>query len=88
MRRLWCDYSLGIVLFVLFAASWIVQFLQLFSMVLLTPYLVYKGSTESKDGQERMQDSLDRIERRIRQLESAQYRNPAKRVVDGRLLAD
>ena len=128
MKRLWRDYSLGIVLFVLFAVSWVIQtitgwwefaaeqralgqaavvfgdegyvwrwaqatfenwqseFLQLFSMVVLTAYLIYKGSTESKDGQERMQESLDRIERRMKQLESGQ--NGVKRVGYGRLLAD
>lgn len=68
--------------------NWQSEFLQLLSMVVLTSYLIYKGSTESKDGQERMQDSLDRIERRIKQLESAQSGNPAKRVAYGRLLAD
>ena len=128
MKRLWRDYGLGIVLFALFLASWIVQtitgwwefvaeqkshgqtavvfggegyvwrwaqatfenwqseFLQLFSMVVLTAYLIYKGSTESKDGQERMQESLDRIERRVKQLESGP--NGTKRVTYGRLPAD
>ena len=128
MKRLWRDYGLGIVLFGLFAVSWVIQtitgwwefvaeqrwlgqsavvfgdegyvwrwaqatfenlqseFLQLFAMVFLTAYLVFKGSTESKDGQERMQESLDRIERRLKQLESGQ--NGVKRVGYGRLLAD
>ena len=128
MKRLWRDYGLGIVLFGLFAVSWVIQtitgwwefvaeqrslgqsavvfgdegyvwrwaqatfenwqseFLQLFAMVFLTAYLVFKGSTESKDGQERMQESLDRIERRVKQLESGQ--NGVKRVGYGRLLAD
>ena len=46
------------------------EFLQLFAMVVLTAYFIFKGSTESKDGQERMQASLDRIERRGKVLEA------------------
>ena len=110
LTRLWKNYSLGIVLFALFAVSWVVQtytgwrefvseqttlgatptifgdggyiwtwsrttfenweseFLQLFAMVVLTAYLVYKGSTESKDGQEELRQAVDRIERRLDQL--------------------
>ena len=66
--------------------NWESEFLQLFSMVVLTSYLIYKGSTESKDGQERMQETLDRIERRVKQLESGP--NGTKRVTYGRLPAD
>ncbi|MDP9366380.1 MAG: hypothetical protein M3Q10_19515 [Chloroflexota bacterium] len=68
--------------------NWESEFLQLFAMVVLTSFLVYRGSTESKDGQERMQETLDRIERRLKHLESAQNGDPAKRVVYSRLLAD
>lgn len=66
--------------------NWESEFLQLFAMVVLTSYLVFKGSTESKDGQERMQQSLDRIERRMRELERDQ--NPIKRGIYGRLSGD
>lgn len=48
--------------------NWQSEFLQLFSMVILTAYLIYKGSTESKDGQERLQQSVDRIEQRLDDL--------------------
>jgi hypothetical protein len=34
----------------------------------LTTFLIHKGSHESKDGDERMQEQLDRIERRLAQL--------------------
>ena len=61
------------------------EFLQLFAMVVLTAYFIFKGSTESKDGQERMQASLDRIERRIRDLET--HRN-GRGSVYGRFSAD
>lgn len=64
------------------------ELLQFFAMVVLMSYLIYSGSTESKDGQERMQESLDRIERRIKQLERSENGGAAKRIVCGRLLAD
>ncbi len=95
------NYSLSIVLFILFAVSWLLQgvfqwqefiqtqlehgqrpemssfmpeflaatfenwqseFLQLFTFVVLTTYLIHKGSHESKDTDEQMQQSLSRIE--------------------------
>jgi hypothetical protein len=49
--------------------NWQSEFLQLFSMVVLTAVLIHKGSAESKDSQERMEASLKRIERRLEQLE-------------------
>lgn len=127
MRRLWRNYNLGMVLFALFLASWIVQtvagwrefvaeqealgqtarvvgdagygwvwlrttfenvtseFLQLFAMVVLTAYLIFRGSTESKDGQERMQASLDRIERRVKEMETHRH---SRGGVYGRFSAD
>ena len=117
MARLWRDYSLSVVLFGLFIASWIGQtvagwaefsseqqqhgqvaqvfgpdgyvwhwakatlenwqseFLQLLTFVVLTASLIHKGSHESKDSDERMQASLDRIEQRLRRLEES--RGPA-----------
>jgi hypothetical protein len=111
MARLWRDYSLAIVLFGLFTASWIGQtltgwqefkaeqqehqqsaqvfgsdgyvwnwaeatlenwqseFLQLLTFVMLTAYFIYKGSAESKDGDEEMKQALDRIERRLEEME-------------------
>ena len=68
--------------------NWESESFQLFAMVALTSFLVYKGSTESKGGQERMQETLDRIERRLKLLESAQNGDSAKRVAYTRLLAD
>jgi hypothetical protein len=110
MGRLWRDYNLSIVLFVLFLASWLGQtvtgwfefvaeqrehgqaaevfgpdgylwpwaqatlenwqseFLQLLTFVILTAYLIHKGSHESKDSDDRMQAQLDRIERRLEEL--------------------
>lgn len=114
MKRLWKDYSLSIVLFLLFITAWLVQtwvgwvhyvgeqqqqhgeaaqwlgssgyiwdwaqatfenwqseFLQLFCMVVFTAFLIHKGSAESKDSNDRMEQALHRIERKVSELESA-----------------
>ncbi len=107
MNRFLRDYSLGIVLAVLFFASWILQsvtgwvefvaeqqahgetaqlfgasgyfwgwmqstfenwqseFLQLFTMVLLTAFLIHKGSSESKDSSDEMMLELTQIRREL-----------------------
>jgi hypothetical protein len=51
--------------------NWQSEFLQLLTFVVLTTYLVHKGSHESKDSDERMQAQLDRIEQRLARLEQA-----------------
>ncbi len=103
MRRMWRDYNLGIVLFLLFFVSWIGQtytgwkefiaeqqsmqqtahlfggdgyvwmwlqatfenwqseFLQLFAMVVLTAYFIFKGSPESRDSDEEQRAKLDHL---------------------------
>ncbi len=48
--------------------NWQSEFLQLLTFVILTAYLVYKGSAESKDSDDEMQESLARIERRLDDL--------------------
>lgn len=99
------DYSLSIILFLLFLGSWIGQyyfqyeefvqnqeqhgqdasqseylneflaatfenwqseFLQLFSMVVLTAYLYHRGSHESKDSDEKVERSLSKIEKALK----------------------
>ena len=45
--------------------NWQSEFLQLLTMVTLTSFLVFKGSAESKDSDEEMQEALDRIEQRL-----------------------
>ncbi len=103
-RSVWREFGLGLVLILLFFASWIGQaisqwqtytddqrahgeapevgdfvadfaqstfenwqseFLQLFSFVTLAALYVHKGSSESKDGEERLEASLRRIEQRL-----------------------
>jgi hypothetical protein len=111
MAKLWRNYGLSLVLFALFAVSWVLQtltgwtdfaaqqqqhgqaaqvfgqdgyvwtwaeatlqnwqseFLQLFTFVVLTSFLIHKGSPESKDSDEEMKEALDRIEQRLQRIE-------------------
>ena len=54
--------------------NWQSEFLQLLTFVVLTTYLIHKGSHESKDSSEEMQRSLDRIETTLKGL--TQSREP------------
>lgn len=53
--------------------NWQSEFLQLLTFVILTAYLIHRGSHESKDTDEQMMAALKRIERRLEALE----RDPA-----------
>jgi hypothetical protein len=107
VRRFFRNYSLSIVLGLLFLSSWLAQFffqmaevtnqavehgqqfqwgdffaqfgvstfenwqsefLQLLTFVILTSFLIHKGSAESKDSDDKMQASLDRIEKQLKTL--------------------
>ena len=48
--------------------NWQSEMLQLFAMVVLTSFLLFRGSPESKDGDEEMKQSLARLERRLEAL--------------------
>jgi hypothetical protein len=48
--------------------NWQSEFLQLFTFVVLTGLYIHKGSAESKDGDERMEASLRRIEEHLKTL--------------------
>src|SRR5215204_3129666 len=52
--------------------NWQSEFLQLFTMVVLTAYLIHKGSHESKDSDEKFEQTLSRIEQRLERIEQAQ----------------
>ena len=52
--------------------NWQSEFLQLFTMVVLTAYLVHKGSHESKDTDEKFERALARIEQRLERMEQNQ----------------
>jgi hypothetical protein len=45
--------------------NWQSEFLQLFSFVVLSALYIHKGSAESKDGDEKLEASLRRIEERL-----------------------
>jgi hypothetical protein len=45
--------------------NWQSEMLQLFAMVVLTSFLIFRGSPESKDGDEEMKQALARVERRL-----------------------
>jgi hypothetical protein len=49
--------------------NWQSEFLQLLTFVVLTSFLVHKGSHESKDSDEQMRQALRRIERRLERFE-------------------
>jgi hypothetical protein len=51
--------------------NWQSEFLQLFSFVVLSALLIHRGSAESKDSDERMEASLQRIEERLKALEQS-----------------
>jgi hypothetical protein len=50
--------------------NWQSEFLQLFAFVTLAALYIHKGSAESKDGEERMEASLRRIEEHLGTLPS------------------
>jgi hypothetical protein len=52
--------------------NWQSEFLEVLVLIVLTTYLVHKGSPESKDGDEEMQQALQRIEQKVDQLAKAQ----------------
>ena len=45
--------------------NWQSEFLQLFSFVVLSALLIHKGSAESKDSDDEMQQALSRIEKKL-----------------------
>jgi hypothetical protein len=45
--------------------NWQSEFLQLFSFVVMSALLIHRGSAESKDGDDRMEDALRRIEEKL-----------------------
>jgi hypothetical protein len=45
--------------------NWQSEFLQLFSFVVLSALMIHHGSAESKDSDDRMEDALRRIEKKL-----------------------
>jgi len=114
-RGLWREFSLGLVLMILFLVTWLAhgvaewqtytdnqsahgeptkagdfvaefaqstlenwqsEFLQLFAFVSLAALYIHKGSSESKDGEERIEASLRRIEEHLATLPPSAPRSP------------
>ena len=50
--------------------NWQSEFLHVIVLVVLTTYFVHRGSSESRDSDDRMEASLERIEKRLERLES------------------
>lgn len=48
--------------------NWQSEFLQLLAMVVLTSFLIHRGSAESKDSNDRMESKLDAIQGRLNEL--------------------
>lgn len=59
--------------------NWQSEFLQLFSFVTLTALYIHKGSGESKDGSEKIEASLRRIESQLGTLPDSAPRETAER---------
>ena len=51
--------------------NWQSEFLQLLTFVVLTSFLIHRGSHESKDSDEEMMATLERIEQRLANLEAS-----------------
>ena len=49
--------------------NWQSEFLQLLAFVVLTSFLIHKGSPESRESDEEMKQTLERIEARLTRLE-------------------
>jgi hypothetical protein len=50
--------------------NWQSEFLQLFTFVVLTAFLIHRKSAESKDSGEEMQAALHRIERSLEEIQN------------------
>ena len=51
--------------------NWQSEFLQLFSFVVLTTFLIHRKSHESRDSDDEMQSQLNRIEKAVKELQGA-----------------
>ena len=58
--------------------NWQSEFLQLFTFVTLAALLIHKGSAESKDGTEKLEASLRRIEQQLGTLPSSAPTEPGE----------
>ncbi|MFL5681288.1 MAG: DUF6766 family protein [Chloroflexota bacterium] len=59
--------------------NWQSEFLELGSFVVLSSFLIHKGSPESKDGDDEMMEMLQRIQKRLDELEAADEPAPKRK---------
>jgi hypothetical protein len=52
--------------------NWQSEFLQLFTFVVLTTFLIHRHSAESRDGDDEMQAKLDDIQKQLKRLTAAE----------------
>jgi hypothetical protein len=60
--------------------NWQSEFLQLLAFVVLTSFLIHKGSHESKDSDAQLQTRLVRIEQRLAHLHAQQVAAPHREI--------
>jgi hypothetical protein len=58
--------------------NWQSEFLQLLAMVVLTSFLIHRGSAESKDSNDRMEAKLDAMQAQLERLGGDQSRSRTK----------
>jgi hypothetical protein len=56
--------------------NWQSEFLQLFSFVVFSAILIHRGSAESKDGTDRIEEAVRRLERRLDEAAIGSTRSP------------
>jgi hypothetical protein len=61
--------------------NWQSEFLQLLAFVVLTAFLVHKGSHESRDEDDETKQQLKRMEKQISEIKEALHSRPATRVI-------
>lgn len=50
--------------------NWQSEFLEVVTLIIATAYFIHRGSHESKDGEDEMRATLERIERRLDEIEA------------------
>jgi hypothetical protein len=48
--------------------NWQSEFLEVLVLIVLTKYFIHKGSPESRDGQDEMQQAIERIEKQLKEM--------------------
>ena len=51
--------------------NWQSEFLEVLLLIVATKYLIHRGSPESRDGQDKMEAAIERIEKKVDALQAA-----------------